>query len=180
MGIFSAGKSVNEVRQSLGGNSSESVVIAADLVDFLADLENAAGKEAEGLAQDVVEAMTLNVAYLAEKYAPTKTGELAQSIRSETGSLEGRVWSDAPHAFFVEFGTWSYNELAPQSGTYEIKPINAKALRFDVGGQTVFAKSVQHPGIKAQPFMRPALQDTIEEFAEGMADVGVMLLMGKT
>lgn len=167
---------INNLRKETGGGS-DNVVVAADLVDFLADMEKAAGKEAEGLAQEVVESMTLSVAHLAEKYAPVKTGMLAQSIRSETGPLQGRVWSDAPHAFFVEFGTWSYNELAPQSGTYEIKPINTKALRFKMGGQTVFAKSVQHPGIKAQPFLRPALSDTIDEFADGMANVGVSLLM---
>ncbi len=35
---------------------------------------------------------------------------------------------------------------------HEIRPRKAKRLRFQVGGQTVFAKGVQHPGTRPDGF----------------------------
>jgi hypothetical protein len=40
-----------------------------------------------------------------------------------------------------------------------IKPVTAKALRFKVGGRTVFARLVHHPGTRARPFLDRALQE---------------------
>lgn len=157
---------------------SDNVVFMADLMEFLEDLETAGSKDADLHAQEVIDAMAMNVRDLAQKYAPEVTGELKRSIDWESGPLEARVYASAPHAVFIEFGTWSHNLLGAKGGTYEIRPRNAKALRFESQGRTVFAKSVRHPGIKPQPFMAPALEETIEDFTEGFANVGVMLLTG--
>ena len=40
-----------------------------------------------------------------------------------------------------------------------IRPKNAKALAFKIGGRVVFAKVVHHPGTKAQPFLDRALRE---------------------
>lgn len=53
------------------------------------------------------------------------------------------------------------------SGPRTIEPRNAKALRFVVGGETVFARRVNHPGTRAKPFLVPALtQNAGEVMAE--------------
>lgn len=47
-----------------------------------------------------------------------------------------------------------------ENGTdpHTIVPKNAKALMFQVNGETVFTKKVNHPGTKPQPHFIPALQ----------------------
>lgn len=39
-----------------------------------------------------------------------------------------------------------------------IRPRTKQALRFRVGGRTVFAKVVHHPGTRARPFLDDALR----------------------
>lgn len=43
---------------------------------------------------------------------------------------------------------------------HEIRPKNKKALRFNVGGNTVFAKKVNHPGMKARPIVEPTVDSS--------------------
>lgn len=40
-----------------------------------------------------------------------------------------------------------------------IRPRQAKALKFKIGGRTVYAKVVHHPGTRANPFLDKALAD---------------------
>ena len=61
----------------------------------------------------------------------------------------GGAGSTAPYAAAVEFG----------SAPHIIKAINAKALRFSVGGQTIFRKKVNHPGSFPRPFMGSTLTE---------------------
>lgn len=80
--------------------------------------------------------------------APVKSGDLRRSIRggltsSQALSAEGEVVAEAPYASYVEEGTEPHTIL----------PRNASALRFEVGGKTVFAKSVNHPGTKPNDFV---------------------------
>lgn len=51
-----------------------------------------------------------------------------------------RVSTDSPIMIFVE------NDTRP----HEIRAVNAQALRFQSGGRTIFAKSVQHPGTRGK------------------------------
>lgn len=86
------------------------------------------------------------------------TGTLATSIRAipakvENGEVSGGVEGAGGPAFygrFHEFGT---------SRPYSIVPKNARALKFHVGGRTVFAKSVNHPPIQERSFMRSSLAE---------------------
>ncbi len=61
----------------------------------------------------------------------------------------GEVYNDADYAAVVHDG----------SGPYTIRPRKKKALRFVVGGRTVFAKSVQHPGTRGRPWLARAGQE---------------------
>lgn len=53
--------------------------------------------------------------------------------------------------------------LFMEEGTapHVIRPVNKKALRFTSGGNEVFAKKVNHPGIKARPVVEPTAQSNM-------------------
>jgi HK97 gp10 family phage protein len=81
------------------------------------------------------------------KNAPYKTGKLRQNIYARTSGLKGTVGPDlttTKYALFVHEGT----------RPYMIYPRKASVLAFRVGSKMVFAKSVRHPGIKANPFVK--------------------------
>lgn len=66
----------------------------------------------------------------------------------ENGSMQ--VISTNPNTLFVHNGT----------RRHFIRPRNpAGFLRFQVGGRTVYAKVVNHPGNRANPFLTDALRD---------------------
>lgn len=90
----------------------------------------------------------------AKVLVPVRTGRLRSSIRAEPPrffSLRGvvSVGSDLEYAGFVNDGT----------RPHVIRPRRAKALRFTVGGRTVYATVVNHPGTRARPFLDRALRE---------------------
>lgn len=106
---------------------------------------------------------------MAIQRAPKDTFSLSQSI---DGVVKGfgstnvniRIGTPKRYAIFQEFGTTRKN--------YPIRPVNKKALFWTSegtftgprGGERqatvfTFASKVTHPGFKAQPFLRPALQE---------------------
>ncbi|WP_410091266.1 HK97 gp10 family phage protein [Streptomyces sp. adm13(2018)] len=90
----------------------------------------------------------------AKVLAPVDTGRLRSSIRVERRSTFGlrqrwTVGSDVEYAPMVNDGT----------RPHIIRPRRAKALKFKVGGRTVYAKVVHHPGTRARPFLDRALAD---------------------
>lgn len=87
----------------------------------------------------------------AVKNAPADTGELRRRIAADFN--DDTVTSEVNYSASVEYGT------APH--TIEAK--NAKSLRFTSGGKTVFAKKVNHPGTKPQPYMRTAARKVQSE-----------------
>lgn len=157
--------------------STSNLVEATDLRELFEDLDEIRSMDAETIVNEVIHAAVGNIESLAKRYAPQATGELRSSIRSETGPAYGRVSASAPHAAFVEFGTWSHNVHDPQPGTYEIRPVDAQALRFEVGSQVVFAKKVNHPGIEPQPFMQPAVDEVVPELVDLLQARGVQLIV---
>lgn len=78
--------------------------------------------------------------------APKRTGFMSRSIRAQVQKRSATIISPAPYSLFVEKGT----------RPHVILPVRASVLAFEVGGQMVFAKKVNHPGTKAQPFLMPA------------------------
>lgn len=86
----------------------------------------------------------------AKHEVPVDEGDLLASIRVSVKSKGGTIYASvkaggkkAPHWHLVEFGTHPH----------KIKPKKAHALT--IGGMVV--GEVHHPGARAKPFMRPAL-----------------------
>lgn len=98
--------------------------------------------------------------------APRKTGNLGRSIHiGAVTPTRAETSASADYAGYVEQGT----------RPHVIRPKNRKALRWAAssgdarlsgsprsGGRVRFAKRVQHPGTRAQPFMVPGAQKAVE------------------
>lgn len=82
------------------------------------------------------------------------TGRLRASIKADPPrifSLRGSVTvgSNVEYAGYVNDGT----------GPHVIRPRTKQFLKFKVGGRTVYAKVVNHPGTRANPFLDRALRE---------------------
>lgn len=96
--------------------------------------------------------------------APVNGGRLRESIRAErhigAHSAQLVFTASAPYTRYVIEGT----------AAHIIRPRTARALRFQQGGQTRFARLVHHPGTRANPFptraIRPLLPLIQRRFSE--------------
>lgn len=90
------------------------------------------------------------VADLARAYAAGH-GSIPEGII--VGPVEGKsikVISTNPHTIFVHNGTPRHPIRPRRPGGY---------LRFQVDGRTVYARAVNHPGFRGDPFLTKALRD---------------------
>lgn len=85
--------------------------------------------------------------------APVDTGNLRalhrMSKRSGKRKVVGKVTSAADYSMAV------HNGARP----HVIRARRAKALRFQQGGRIVYRASVNHPGVRARPWLARALAD---------------------
>ena len=86
--------------------------------------------------------------------APVRTGNLRRTIHLASATASEAVTvASARYAGVVERG----------SAPHVIVPRRRKALRFKGTGGVVFAKRVNHPGTKPQPFMLPGARKAVDE-----------------
>lgn len=107
-----------------------------------------------GASRQELETAARQVMNRAKVLAPVDTGRLRASIRIEsrrTFTLRSvyTIGSDVEYADMVHGGT----------RPHVIRPRTKQVLRFKVGGRTVFARVVHHPGTKARPFLDRALRE---------------------
>ena len=100
--------------------------------------------------------------------APEKTGALKKSIRKTVSGLEAEIGSHVPYTIYVEYGT----------RPHVITPVHAHALSFEVGGETVFAKLVHHPGTKPNPFVRRTAEKTTRRIPQVWRNVWEAVISG--
>lgn len=88
-------------------------------------------------------------------------GELIKNVPVNTGSLkasiETTISKDKVNIAMLDY--WKYIEYG--TPPHIIRPVNAKALKFSINGDDVFAKEVHHPGTRPQPFIRPMLRNKL-------------------
>lgn len=106
------------------------------------------------LPSKALAAAAVDVEDLAEDSAAVhnKTGRLVRSLvrqRDGAGWLIGHDGQHAPHALFVHWGT----------KPHKIAPKRKKALRWAAGGVFAFAKGVNHPGYKGDPYFVRAARE---------------------
>lgn len=114
-------------------------------------------------------ASTIDVKQEAQELVAVKTGALRQSIHEEPvqhNPLIGRVLVGQKYGRDLEYGT------RPRT----ITPVRAKMLAFSVGGSMVFARSVNHPGTKPQPFLVPALHNNAEKIKDNFGRAAMAVL----
>lgn len=68
--------------------------------------------------------------------------------------LRLQVGTRVPYSIFVERGI---------ANSYIIKPRERKAMKFTVGGKTVFAKKIKHPPVKGKFYLTHAHQRVFKE-----------------
>jgi hypothetical protein len=94
--------------------------------------------------------------------APARSGALRKSIYAQVRGDKATIRARAPYAGFVINGTPPHIIRAKDGG----------ALRFQIGGATVFARSVNHPGTKPNDFFSRALQAEQRRIEDEMAEAG--------
>lgn len=102
--------------------------------------------------------------------APVDTGNLRDSIRviKIAGTYEiGPI--NVPYARAQEYGAKPHVIVAAPG----------KVLVFRVGGQTRYATKVNHPGNKAQPYIRPAGDWAKANLPQNIGVAAASLLKGK-
>lgn len=82
--------------------------------------------------------------------APVKTGATRRGVRrTPTRRLGNRLTATTenttPQGEYVERGT----------RPHVILPRNGKYLRFRIGGRTIYARKVNHPGAPPRPWLKP-------------------------
>lgn len=124
---------------------------------FRPDPNGAASQVQEVLAKRI-NSIDRQIAAQAKMNVPVKTGNLGRSIEPDalkvTGlfTVTGGVTANANYAAAVELGTRPH-VIRPKGGK--------RALKFNVGGRTVFATSVNHPGTRPRPFLKNAAETVI-------------------
>lgn len=90
----------------------------------------------------------------AKQLAPERSGNLKRLIVPDAVRRVG-PWSLATGvSSLAEYSAPVHEGARP----HVIRPRNARALRFEVeGGRVVFARRVNHPGNRANPFLRNAV-----------------------
>lgn len=130
----------------------------AELQAFLSSLP---AKVEQNIMRGALRAGAKVIAEEAKNNVPVKSGDLRDSIRVGTRAKRGQVTASvkagnkkAYYYNFVEFGT----------AAHEIKPKDAKSLFF----AGMFGDLIAHPGNRAKPYMRPALDSKSNEAIEAV------------
>lgn len=84
-------------------------------------------------------------------------GNLRSSIGHKVNERKHAVYlgTNTEYAIFVEKGT----------GPHIIRPKNARVLAWNDKSGAHFARRVNHPGTKAQPFLTPAVEENKKKIA---------------
>lgn len=85
---------------------------------------------------------------------PMRTGRLRRSFRVRASGRRARVLGHFT-AYFVDAGTQAHM----------IRPRKAQRLAWAEGGRPVFARRVNHPGVRKRPFRAKAARIALRETA---------------
>lgn len=105
-----------------------------------------------GLGERILRRRARPVAARARQLAPGSMGNgITMHVEGTGRGMQAVITSTHPASIYVIKGT----------RPHVIRPRRAKALRFQAGGQTVFAQRVNHPGNAANDFLSQALREAL-------------------
>lgn len=114
--------------------------------------------EAIKTGRPLLRELQLSAVAEAKALVPRKTGHLARSIGpGAVGATFALVEARTNYAAFVEFGTRPH-VIRPRNKRVLAWPAAGQARlsgRVKTGGRVIFAKRVNHPGTKAEPYLVP-------------------------
>lgn len=148
-------------------------------VDDITDMKGRMSKSRQVIMSAVKKELTAYGRLLvdeAKSEAPVKTGTLRNSIRFAVRQQGTRSMS-----LEVTAGNRSRPPVVVKtilfgSKPHVITPRRAKALKFTMGGRTVFARRVKHPGTNPNNFMERALSNTTQERHDMVDNIGRITL----
>ena len=97
---------------------------------------------------------------------PVRSGKLLASIRSQVFGLHGEVSTNSGYGLFVDVDT----------KPHEI--IGNPFLRFEVGGKTIYARKVLHPGTKGQHLRLRTLRNARPQVKEILSRMFLKIMEG--
>lgn len=142
------------------------VIVKDDIKDIIANLDKADLKIREGLELTMFDVVSI-IEATAKQNVRIRSGlkvqsgrllnSIAKDVHFDGDDVVGEVYSaGVPYARIHEEGG-----IIP---SHFISPRVAKALKFEIGGVTVFSKGHQVPDIKipARPYLGPALESNAD------------------
>lgn len=132
------------------------------------DLLHVAAQLERGLTDEVKRALMQRVVVVTERQIlaemPEKTGKLKASVTHRHDANGGEITIGANYALFVHEPTKPHKIMG--------RPI----LAFAHGGTTVFARYVNHPGTKGNPFIDRGLDKASDDIEAAMLAAGDELI----
>ncbi|MEM3463614.1 MAG: HK97 gp10 family phage protein [Candidatus Bathyarchaeia archaeon] len=101
--------------------------------------------------------------------APVRTGFLRDSIIIRKNRNWVEVGPTANYAPYVEFGT----------RPHIIEPVHASVLAFEIGGGTVFARRVHHPGFPGRFFVKSTKEECLPKIQAIVKEMYQLLFRGE-
>lgn len=150
-------------------------VTKVDITNLVHDLSEISELSSAQITENILNDFGQRIVEEAKVLVPVKSGTLKESISYQVNGPELEVDASAEYADFVEFGTASRGEYPGKP--YPITPKKGKYLKFTINGRTVYSKKVMHPGISAQPYLRPAAIKATEELFPKLLDLGQVLIV---
>ena len=108
-----------------------------------------------------------------KRNTPVRSGKLRNSTRFQIKGTRDDQALDVRQGARTEKGVIYRPFVTGGTRPHEIRPVTAKALRFNVGGRVVFAKKVNHPGTKPNPFHVKTLNEELPVIQSILDEEGV-------
>ena len=140
-------------------------VASAD-VHKLAEALKRSGKDSRATTHEVLIRSANYLLTEMQVRVPVDSGDLRRSLAVRMEGDRVIIGPDVPYAGYVEFGT----------KPHDIKPKTKRVLKFTVGGQTVFARVVHHPGTKPNPFVQDSFDAWTRSVGPEIAEANVQTI----
>ena len=92
------------------------------------------------------------------RWADEASGLMQKRVHSPTGRLRGSIYGEAGARYGAVYG--DYRLTFQDKGTSAHGPGKRQAMKFERGGDTVFAKRVR--GVKKRPFIRRSAREALK------------------